>query len=90
VNKASIDDETRWELSALGIVIGLAALIALILVGLELGGVWTGLIIVGVPVVVMAVVFTWLNRSARASDREDAQMRSPGASRRSGGPPASA
>jgi uncharacterized membrane protein len=92
VNKAGIDDETRWELSSLAIVVGLGSLIALILVGLWLGGVWTGLIIVGVPVIALTIVFIWGNRSARASDREEAQMSSTGASSgatpRSGSPPA--
>lgn len=87
-----MDDETRWELSALAIVIGLGALIAFILIGIWLGGVWTGLIIVGVPVIAITALYIWGYRSARASDREEAQMRSPGASsgatRRSGGPPA--
>jgi FtsZ-interacting cell division protein ZipA len=87
VNKASLDDETRWELSALAIVVGLGALIALILVGLWIGGVWTGLIIVGVPVIAITVLFIWGERSARASDREEAQMPSPSTSR-SEGPPA--
>ena len=68
VNKAGIDDETRWELSALAIVIGLGSLIALILVGLWLGGVWTGLIIVGVPVIALTLVGIWGNRSARRSE----------------------
>jgi uncharacterized membrane protein len=87
VNKASVDDETRWELSALAIVVSLGALITLILVGLWIGGIWTGLIIVGVPVIAITVLFIWGERSARASDREDAKMRSPGTSR-SEGPPA--
>jgi uncharacterized membrane protein len=82
VNKASTDDETRLELSPVAIVVGLGALIALVLIGLWLGGVWTGVIIVGLPVIAITVVFIWGNRSARASDREEAQMRSPGASSR--------
>jgi FtsZ-interacting cell division protein ZipA len=80
VNKASTDDETRLELSAVAIVVGLSALIALVLIGLWLGGVWTGLIIVGLPVIAITVVLIWGTRSARASDPEEAQMRSPGAS----------
>jgi uncharacterized membrane protein YqjE len=68
VNKAGIDDETRWELSALAIVIGLGSLIALILIGLWLGGVWTGLIIVGVPVIALTLVGIWGYRSARRSE----------------------
>jgi uncharacterized membrane protein len=92
VKKASLDDETRWELSGLAIVVGLGALIALILIGIWIGGVWTGLIIVGVPVIAITVLFIWGIRSARASDREEAQMGSPGASsgaiRRPEGPPA--
>ena len=92
MNKASLDDETRWELSALAIVVGLGALIALVLVGIWIGGVWTGLIIVGLPVIAITVLFILGNRSARASDQQDAQMRSPGASsgtiRRPDRPPA--
>jgi hypothetical protein len=57
-----------------------------------LGGVWTGLIIVGVPVIAITALFIWGNRRARASDREEAQTQSPGASsdatRRSGDPSA--
>jgi hypothetical protein len=91
-NAHSTDDETRWELSAVAIVVGLSALIALILIGPWLGGVWTGLIIVGVPVIAITAVFIWGNRSARASDREEAPTQSPGASsgatRRSAGPSA--
>jgi hypothetical protein len=78
VNKASTDDETRLELSAVAIVVGLGALIALVLIGLWLGGVWTGLIIVGIPLIAITVVLIWGTRSARASDPEEAQMRSPG------------
>jgi uncharacterized membrane protein YqjE len=75
---AHTDDETRWELTAVVIVIGLMALIGLILIGIWLGGVWTGVIIVGVPLVAIAALFTWGNRSARASDRAEAQTQSRG------------
>jgi hypothetical protein len=84
------DDETRWELSAVAIVLALTGLIALTLIGLWLGGVWTGLIIVGVPVTTITALFIWGDRSAQASDREEAQelslAASSEASRRSGGP----
>ena len=70
---ASIDDETRLELSTVALVVGLMTLIAVILIGLWLGGVWTGLIIVGVPLIAIAALFTWGVRNARASDREEAQ-----------------
>jgi len=69
------DDETRWELSAVAIVLALMGLIALVLIGLWLGGVWTGLVIVGVPLIAIAALFIWGERSAQASDREDAQER---------------
>jgi hypothetical protein len=80
VNKVSMDDETRLELSPVAIVAGLGALIALVLIGLWLGGVWTGLIIVGLPVIAITVVLIWGTRSARASDPEEAEARSPDAS----------
>jgi hypothetical protein len=74
------DDETRWELRAVAIVLALMGLIALILIGLWLGGVWTGLIIVGVPLTTITALFIWGNRSAQASDRDEAQELSPTAS----------
>ena len=88
MSKPSIDDETRWELSGLAIVVGLAALITLILVGIWLGGVWTGLIVVGVPLIAITALFIWGNRSARESDQEEAQEASSSATRGSGSPPA--
>jgi len=69
------DDETRWELSAVAIVLALMGLIALLLMGVLLVGVWPGLVIVGVPLSSSAALCIWGERSAQASDREDAQER---------------
>ena len=85
MNKVSADEETRWEITGVAIPVLLGALIAFILIALWLGGVWTGLIIVGVPLIAITAVVIWGTRSARATDREETQVRSPGTTRRSGG-----
>jgi Flp pilus assembly protein TadB len=61
----STEDETRWELSAVAIVLALCALLALVGVGMWIGGVGTLVIIVGLPVIAIVAVTVWLARASR-------------------------